>query len=366
MIDEPGPWGSGPFALAEGHSVIDAEPVVIRDEPFAATWLQREERTPRVRLVANPHYWDKARGPYLKEVVFRNDLPPDRALDLVCTTAGEVDIVTEVPPAEAARVEASSHAKLVSIDAVRTVVAIPNRDSDRFPLHNPQARRALNLAVDRTRLVKEAYHGRAGVITGLLPGPARTDRDPHDPGQAAELWKQAGAGTHRPLRVMAWGTTGPAARRVCDDLQTALGLECELTVVPGGEEGPHRRRLAEKKAPQDWDLLVLSQGGQSADAPPLEQHRAFVGEAGEFRAGPPVPRFEQLYAKLVGQVSAAGLAAVSVEIDRFVSDDALVLFLCSPQALYAVNNHISFTPYRTTFELAGCRVGPGHWSRSRS
>jgi hypothetical protein len=33
--------------LVEGHSVIDVEQAVVDPEPFAATWLWREHRTPR-------------------------------------------------------------------------------------------------------------------------------------------------------------------------------------------------------------------------------------------------------------------------------------------------------------------------------
>ena len=47
-----------------------------------------------MRLVANTDYWDRRRGPRLGEVVFRNDIPSERALELVCTTEGEVDFVT--------------------------------------------------------------------------------------------------------------------------------------------------------------------------------------------------------------------------------------------------------------------------------
>ena len=39
------------------------------------------------------------------------------------------------------------------------------------------------------------------------------------------------------------------------------------------------------------------------------------------------------------------------------------MFLCAPQALYAVNNHVSFGPYRTTFEIAEVTVDEEHWSR---
>ncbi|RBY76079.1 hypothetical protein DQ238_18095 [Geodermatophilus sp. TF02-6] len=43
-------------------------------------------------------------------------------------------------------------------------------------------------------------------------------------------------------------------------------------------------------------------------------------------------------------------------------EQALALFVCAPQALYAVNEHVSFTPYKTTFELAEVTVDEQHWS----
>jgi peptide/nickel transport system substrate-binding protein len=85
--------------LVEGHSTLDADQATIAAEPFAGTWLWRPDRTSRLRLVANERYWDVGRGPRLREVVFRNDLSPARALDLACDAEGEVDIVTEVDPA---------------------------------------------------------------------------------------------------------------------------------------------------------------------------------------------------------------------------------------------------------------------------
>ena len=371
MLDAAGPWGTGAFTLVEGYSSIDDERATIRQEPLAATWLiRREDRTPRVRLVANPDYWDTSRGPHLKEVVFRNDVPPAQALDLVCTTEGEVDILTEVSPADAARVEASEHAKLVAIDAIRTVVGVVNRHAEGLPFADRRARQALNLAVDRDAVVREALFGRAVPLAGLSPTSAsswlhRLSPYPHDPSRAAKLWEEAGGGggRTRPIRIAAWGATEPVARRVAADLRGSLGVDAEVTVVRGPDEIDARRRLAEEDRPRDWDLLILQQGAQAADAPPLEQHRAFVGETGEFRAGPVVPEFEALYGELMRQISAAGLAEVSRRIDRFVFDEALVLFLCAPQALYAVNRHVDFTPYCTTFELAECRVGRGHWSR---
>jgi peptide/nickel transport system substrate-binding protein len=74
----------------------------MRAEPFACTWLDtRQDRTDKVVLTANADHWNKERGPRLERVVFHNDIPPAEAVNLVCDTEGEVDIVTEVSPADA-------------------------------------------------------------------------------------------------------------------------------------------------------------------------------------------------------------------------------------------------------------------------
>lgn len=324
--------------------------------------------------MANPRYWDRARGPRLGEVVFRNDLAPRDALALVCDTEGEVDIVTELSPADARRVEQSAHARLVTVDAVRAIAGVIDRDSERLPLADVRARRALNLAVDRDRLVREAMHGHASPLAGLTPraGALTLDRVlhpfhrpyAHDPAEAAQLWRAAGGVPGLPLRLAAPEELGPVAHQVAADLRRALAVAPEVTLYRGVEEKlAARRRLAEKAAPRDWDVLVWEQGAQAADAVALELHRAFVGATGEWRAGPIVPEFEARYAALVRQTSRLAIAEGTHQLDAFVRGEALALFLVAPHALYAVNRHVDLTPYRTTFELAECAVGPEHWSR---
>jgi hypothetical protein len=215
--------------------------------------------------------------------------------------------------------------------------------------------------------------GHALPLAGLTPPSAvtflhRLRPYRHDPGLAAAFWRDAwrDAGVTdqgRPLRLAALDGLEGTARRVAADLEEALGLKTEVTVYRGEEELQARRRLAEKNLPREWDVLVLGHGAQAADAPPLELHRAFVGATGEFRAGPVVPEFEALYGDLARKTSRARMARASYRIDRFVYDEALALFLCAPRALYAVNRHVNFTPYRTSFELAETRVSGEHWSR---
>lgn len=367
MLDAPGPWASGAFTLVEGYSRIDTEPVVTDGED--RTWLQTQARTPTVRLRANPAYWDRRRGPHVAEVEFRNDVDARTALDLVCDTVGEVDLVTEVPHAQADRVRRSPHAQLVTVDAVRALAGVLDRDADGLPLADVRARRALNLAVDRAALVRDVFGGLARSLAGLTPptpltvahrAPDRLRRYRHDPVEAARLWREAG-GASRPLRLAALERWATVADAVAVEWRGVLGTEVEVAVVPADREWEVRRRLAAKET-RDWDVLLLEQGSQSADAPPLELHRAFAGRSGEFRAGPVDPRFEELFADLVAQTSQLRQVLAANRVDRYVTEQALALFLVAPQVLYAVNREVDFRPYATTFELADTRLRAGHWS----
>jgi peptide/nickel transport system substrate-binding protein len=61
--------------------------------------------------------------------------------------------------------------------------------------------------------------------------------------------------------------------------------------------------------------------------------------------------------------SPTALVRASNRIDEFVRSEALALFLVAPHALYALNREVRFRPYRTSFELAECRVSERHHSR---
>ncbi len=82
-----------------------------------------------------------------------------------------------------------------------------------------------------------------------------------------------------------------------------------------------------------------------------------------WRAGAALPKFDAPYEEFSAQTGMNKQAALAARLDRLVYDEALSLFLCSPQALYAVNKEVDFTPYVTTFALAECSVGDEHWSR---
>ncbi len=97
-------------------------------------------------------------------VVFVNDITPEQALKRVL--AGELDVVSEVDPMDAQRVEESEHARLVVHEANRVLVGIVNRWPRDVPLDDARARQALNLAVDRSRLVQDGFAGHVSSLAG--------------------------------------------------------------------------------------------------------------------------------------------------------------------------------------------------------
>jgi len=319
-------------------------------------------------LEANRDHWNTERGPRLERVVFRNDLSPAEALELVCTGEGEVDIVSEIAPADAQRVIDSEHAKLVRVDAMRVLVGIINRDAEGAPLHDVRARRALNLAVDRARLTQQTLAGYAHPLAGLTPHHAAgvpSDQRPYplDPDQARDLLAEAGWPAGRELRLAAPADLEGLARWLAEDFTASLGVEVDLSLIPADRLLAAQHALVEKVLPLPYDVLVFAWLDLSSDAPPAFMHGQLFHTTGAFRAGPPIPQFDDLMARFTAATDQRTLTAITTDLDRFVYDQALSVFLCAPQALYAVNRHVSFEGYAATFELAETEVAPEHWSR---
>ena len=342
----------------------------VRPAFVATNLITAEDRTPRVVLESNRDH-NTPRTAHVERVVFVNDLTPAQALEAVCDRDGELDIVTEVSPADAARVEASTFARLVSFDANRLLAGIfntwPQHDA---PLGDRRVREALNLAVDRDRLVAEGLGGHATPMAGLtvpwcngiFPGAAPR---PHDPGRARELLTESPWPAGRALRFATPASLAGLAGLIAADIRDALGLDVDVIEVPEEQLIAGARQLVEKKLTPAWDVLLHAWFDLSSDLPPAVVHREFFGTDGAFRAGPEDPEFDRRFAEIVRQTDPAAATAGAEDLDRYCFEECKALFLCAPKALYAVNRHVRWEPYRATFELADAEVAEEHWSRSR-
>jgi len=155
----------------------------------------------RLVLVRNPDYnwapsfFNHQGAAYLDEVVFRFYTDPaTRALAL---ESGEADVMGEIPPLDASRLDDDPAYTLMP-------VAIPGQplqfflNTQRPPLDDLLVRQALLYAVDREAIVRTIFKGYSPVAYGPLSrptfayDPAVEGRYAYDPQKAAELLEAAG------------------------------------------------------------------------------------------------------------------------------------------------------------------------------
>ena len=228
---------------------------MVAGDPFTCTWLFTDfPRTDRVVLEANTDHWNKERGPRLEKVVYVNDIDPAEALEKVCETEGEIDIVSEVSPEDARKVTGSEHANLVTVDALRVVSGLINRNAQ-F-MNDGRVRKALNLAVDRDRLIDEVFQGYAHRVAALAPpysGGAPEGLEPYacDPEEAKRLLSEAGWPEGRALRIAATSDVVAVAERLSGDFRDSLGVEVETIIIPDEDliPSPENARGEEPAAP---------------------------------------------------------------------------------------------------------------------
>jgi peptide/nickel transport system substrate-binding protein len=302
----------------------------------------------------------------LEKVVYVNDIDPAEALEKVCNTEGEIDVVSEVSPGDARKVQDSEHANLVTIDALRVVSGLINRNAE-F-MDDVRVRKALNLAVDRDRLIYEVFHGYARPVAALAPpysggAPDGLKPYPHDPDEARRLLSDAGWPEGCALKLASTSDVTAVAERLAGDFRDALGLEVEMIEIPDEHLIAAQKTLVEKNLPLPFDVLVHAWTDLAAGYPPAVIHREYFHSLGAFRAGPSVPEFEELMARSVVETDAQTLTELGKQVDRLVYDEALSVFLCCPMALVAVNRYVKFTGHAATLELAETEVTEEHWSR---
>lgn len=179
MIDGGGPWGTGPYKLVEGFSTPD-------------------QRSDRIVLEANLGYWDATRFPRLRRIIIDNTLEQRQAVELVKTSEGGVDVVTELRPLDTLRVAESPFAKVGKNRGSRlSVFGLFNVHRAGGLWRDVRLRQAANLAINREDLIRYAAKGNGVLIPALLPAQSfGYDPDlspyPFKPAKARALLREAG------------------------------------------------------------------------------------------------------------------------------------------------------------------------------
>lgn len=295
-------------------------------------------------------------------------MSPHEALHLCMTTEGDVDIVSLVPHNKADEVIQSDFAKLIKVNAQRVFTGVFNRYRDDSLFNDKRVRLAMNLAIDRNKLIRQAFHGYAHHVPALTP-PWSIDYPQHlqhrrqNKNHAKQLLKEAGWPTEKELRLAVIEQQQPIAIVIATDIENSLNIKVKIKTIPTAEIFRWTRIIVEKRLEPDWDIFLVNLFALFSEDTPAFFHRELFGEDGAYRASPEIVEFDALFSQMIAEADSQKRVKLSKSIDEYVYDEALALFLCCPQDLYAVNRHVDFVPYRSTFELAETSVSEQHWSR---
>ena len=320
MIDAPGPWGTGPFVLKEGSSVLD-------------------KRSPTLTLEPNQNYWNKARIPKAT-FVFDNVISKAEALEEVAK-GGKVDIVTELSPTEAVALKKSTKAHLVESKSKTLLAGVLNRNGADSKWNDLKLRQALNMAVDKAAVVKVGAKGYGSVIPSMIvPGAFGYDATlkpyAYDPSAAGKTLKAGGVTS---ITVVA----GEGHKSVVEAMTASLAkvgitVKADYSGAPKGDA---------------WDVWLVEHFDWSPEYPYGVVFREFFGKDGGFRKMPEDAAFNDMGKKLLAEKDKAKLEKLTADMNRYVHDQANVVFLYAPSKLYAVSNRVNFVPYKTwMLELA--------------
>ena len=327
MIDAPGPWGTGPFVLTEGVSLIDS-------------------RSDRVVMEPNPTYWNPARRPSVR-IVYDNVIGKAEGIKSVASGDGRVDVVFDLTPDEAKAFPASDKGKIQTKKAKTILTGVFNENRPDSPWRDPAVRRALNLAIDRQAVLDQGAHGYGTVIPAFIQ-PGRYGADPgmtpfpHDPQAAKAVLEKAGLGGRALVFVASPAWTG---------VVEAIGRNL-------AEIGLSARFVSDRgDLPEDFDVKLEWYFDWTPQYPVACVHREFFGKDATLRQGPEDPAFDALYDTLLHTAEPAAQEGVVREVERYLQDEAKALFLYSPFTLFAVSDRVAFTPYDTCMsELAETRI----------
>jgi peptide/nickel transport system substrate-binding protein len=325
-------------------------------------------RSERVVLEAHTAYWDPTRMPRLKRIIFDNSLGQKDAVELVKTSEGRVDLVTDLSPLETLRVAQSAFAAVVkNREALVPVFGQFNMRKAESPWRDVRLRQAVNFAVNREDLIRYAAKGNGVIIPALVTvqgfgyDPTLAPY-PFDPATARHLLQEAGYPEGLSLTLIAPEDLTVQATVVGKMLeQVGLTEDLQLLDQVAYNQQVVVRALEQPAAPQTWDIALTS-WYDVMNFPVFQVYHIFALD-GQHDWVSEQPELRRLYEEALRTVDREQQQELIRQVERHTRDQAYFLFLYNPIKLYAVNKAVEFVPYVSgTLILAETGVTEQHWS----
>ena len=361
-LAEPGPYALGPYILHQGY-------------------VEGDRSTAEVVLKANPHYWG-ANKPKVETITIYTDLGMAEARDSALFAEGEIDI-TPVPFADEVETVLSPYAKLAVSPSMNNYAMHFNLLNGSSAITDERIRFVINNAIDQEYLLNLSMLGE-GVLSPTMVSPnfpqvtAAIDllddyfvqyAKTHDNSiaQLRQLVKEYqlenGLNADEPLVLTL--LVQESFMFLVRDIQYFLGqVNIDLKAqVLDGEKQVFRQLFAtvEDKNELSWDLLLW--GNYDWYKHPWSAF--FVYVSGSSWSTIPVDQVLVDYTDgiLASNLDSDRYVPLIAELIRYIYEKNYMVFLPSPNNVYAVNKEAVFNPGRSAFVyLRDLEVTEQHWS----
>ena len=274
--------------------------------------------------------------------MFDNIVSKADALKAVAAGDKSMDIVTMLTPAEAKAFDGKGNAHIQSKDAKTVLAGVFNQTAADSPWKNIKLRQAMNMAIDRAALLKDAGGGYgmlmpAFIQKGRFGQDASLKQYPYDVAKAkAEIKKDGMEG--KEITIGAAEEYAPLVKQIGEELEK-VGLKTKMVD-------------AKDKAA---DMTLVWHFDWSPEYPVGVVYREFFGTGGGFLEGADTTEFDKLADKVIATEDPTEQAKAVAAIEAYEHEQANVLFLYSPATLFAVSNRTLFTP-SDTFMFDGATI----------
>jgi len=300
-------------------------------------------------------------------IVFDNTLSQKDAVELVKSSEGRVDLVTELSPLETLRVAQSPFATVVkSRGSLMTVFGQFNMRKAGGPWRDARLRQAVNYAINRADLIQYGAKGNGVVIPALIPAQEfghdpSLSAYPFDPAKARDLLREAGYPNGLAITLITPEDLEAQATVVSKMLEQ-VGLTVEVQIL---DPGTYNKKtllsgLDQPAEKQTWDI-ALTGFLDALNFPAYNLYHQFALD------GPndwvvEQPALRQLYEQVLQTADREKQRTIFQQMERHTRDQAYFLFLYNPVQLYAVNKAVQFVPYLANLSFVETSVTNQHWS----
>ena len=310
------PVGSGPFAFSK--------------------WREDGSLT----MKANENYWQQV--PEIKELSFRFMAQREQVKAL---RAGTVDLLTDLAGTETKKVALAPDLALKKeLCFLNYPIAVNNQ---RLPFSSLQARRALNMCINRADLLKYEARGNGRLLaTFSMPGEFGHNEKlkpfPYSPKEAKAAF--ADVFGDKPKKVKALiNKEGLRVATFIKGALAALGVEMEIVFDSSFEQ------FEDNEIPP-WDLRI-------GPCPNPFGHISFIQSLALCSRSryslTKDPVFDKKFESALGTLDLVKQEKMLKELDRYVYEQSLGLFLYQKMKIYAHRRGLILKKYRSAMPLFG-------------